>query len=250
MNDRLRRVRRASRPPGFTLVELVVVIGIIVILMAIMIPIATRLVGGQRLQGCDMRLMKIGQSMRMYRMEEGGFPPYEFQNGKIVGRGLLALLDTGHLRSPDTLRCPSDDGDYAADCTQYGTAAHGYGPKDPISYMWLDPDAAHVAALPAFKYLSNRGVADTDRDHDRVPYAGKGTAYQPDDSTVLTWCQFHAKVITERGKVQYLVLFYDGHIERMDASLLRGGDVSQTPPEEAWRVWPGQRGWLNGAPTY
>jgi len=235
---------------GFTLVELVVVIGIIVLLFAIMIPIASRLVAGQRFQGCEMRLNKIGHALRMYRLDEGGFPPYEVVNGKIRGRGLLALLDTGYLRSPDTLRCPSDDRDYASECTQYGTAAFGYGPKDPISYMWIDPGAGHVASLPAFKYLSDRQVAVGDRDYDRVPYAGRGSAYQPDDTTVLTWCNYHQGVITEGGKGQYLVLFYDGHIERLNASLLRSGDVSTTPPEEAWRVWPGQRGWSNGQPTY
>jgi len=248
--------RKASRSTrGFTLVELVVVIGIIVLLFAIMIPIATRLVAGQRLQGCEMRLNKIGQALRMYRLEEGGFPPYEVANGKIRGRGLLALLDTGHLRSPDTLRCPSDDRDYSSECTQYNTAAFGYGPKDPISYMWIDPLAGHVAGLPAFKYLSDRKLVAGDRDYDRVPYEGRGAAYQPDDTTVLTWCNYHARVITEAGKAQYLVLFYDGHVERMRAGestdpLLRYGHLNTTPPEEAWRVWPGQRHWDNGKPKY
>jgi prepilin-type N-terminal cleavage/methylation domain-containing protein/prepilin-type processing-associated H-X9-DG protein len=244
------RAGRSGRPRGFTLIELVVVIGIIILLMAIMIPIATRLVAGQQLQGCQMRMNKLGQALRMYRLDEGGFPPYRVANGEIRGRGLLALLDTGHLRSREALRCPSDDRDYASECTTYNTAAFGYGPKDPISYMWMDADAAHVAALPAFKYLSDRALVPGDRDVNRVPYDGRGTNYQPDDSTVLTWCNYHSRVVTEAGRGQYMVLFYDGHVERMDATLLRTGDVGQTPPEEAWRVWPGQRGWLNGAPTY
>lgn len=246
------RVTRASHPAGFTLVELLVVIGIIVILLAISVPIATRLTSGNRAMSCGSHLHKIHQAIRMYRLDEGGFPPYSYDvaTSSIHGRGLLALLDTGHLRARSTLRCPLDDTDYSAEVSLYVPPIYAYGADDPLSYQWIDPDAVVAGQIPAFKYLSDRGIPDTDPDYERVPAHFRGPTFQPDDTTVLTWCHFHEKVITEGGRGQYLALFYDGRAERTDADLFRSGDPSTAPPEEAWRVRPGQTGWSSGAPVY
>ena len=70
------RVSRETTRAGFTLVELLVVIGIIVILLAISIPIATRLTAGNRAMSCESHMHKIHQALRMYRLDEGAFPPY------------------------------------------------------------------------------------------------------------------------------------------------------------------------------
>lgn len=237
---------------GFTLVELLVVIGIIVLLLAISIPIATRLTAGNRAMSCETHLHKIHQALRMYRLDEGSFPPYVYDpsTSQVLGRGLLALMDTGYITARSTLRCPLDDLDYSSEVSLYAPPGFGYDATDPLSYQWIDPDAAVAGPTPAFKYLTSRNIPDTDPDYNRVPAHSRGPTYQPDDSAAMTWCQFHEKVLTEGGRGQYMVLFYDGRVGKLDADLLRNGDVSTSPPEECWRVWPSQTGWSSGAPVY
>jgi len=233
-----------------------VVIGIIVILLAISIPIATRLTAGNRAMSCESHMHKIHQALRMYRLDEGAFPPYIYDpaTNEIHGRGLLALLDTGYISARSTLRCPLDDTDYSQ-TSVIVPAIYDYGPEDPLSYQFEDADALAVVPgttnpMPAFRYQSDRGIPDTDPDYERFPAHFRGPTFQPDDTTVLTWCGFHEKVLTEGGRGQYLVLFYDGRVKKLDADLLRNGDPTTAPPEEAWRIRPGQTGWSGGVPQY
>ncbi len=237
---------------GYTLVELLVVIGIIVILLGITVPIGMRLQAGNRLMGCESNLHRIHQALRMYRLDEGGFPPYWYEPGAntLHGRGLLPLLDLRYIQTPRILECPLDNHDDYDLTSVVIDASPAYDEEDPLSYqLWDTNDVAVAGALP-LQYSTDRGLATTDRDYDRVPRDGQGTLFQPDDTTVLTYCTRHRKTITKAGRPQYLVLFYDGRIEQMDEDLFRDGDVSTTPPEEGWRVWPGQTGWSSGAPLY
>jgi len=245
-----RRARYRRR--GYTLIELLVVIGIIVILLGITVPVGMRLQAGNRLMACEANLHKIHQALRTYRLEEGGFPPYWYEPGTTTlhGRGLLALVDMGYIQTPRILECPLDDHE-SYDLTGVTIdASPAYTAEDPISYQLWSADDVSVADQLPLRYSSDRGLATGDRDYDRVPRDGQGTLYQPDDTTVLTYCPFHRKTITKGGRPQYLVLFYDGHVEQMDEDLFRDGDVGTTPPEEGWRAWPGQAAWNGGAPEY
>jgi len=240
---------------GFTLVELLVVISIIVILLGITVPIGMRLQFGNRLMGCEANMHRIHQALRMYRLDAGGFPPYWFEpaTNTIHGRGLLALHDQGYLKSWRILECPMDIREYPtgfAPADFVIDASPLFDAEDSLSYQWIDPDAVTATNVPAFKYLSDRGVPPVDPDSDRIPHDGMGTLYQPDDTTLLTYCPLHRKTITKGGRPQYLALFYDGRVDQMDEDLFRAGDPSSVPPEEAWRVWPGQTGWNSGAPLY
>src|SRR5258706_7133390 len=70
---------------AFTLVELLVVIGIIVILIAILLPVLTRVKQQAQQVHCSANLRTIGQAMTMYTQQyKGYFPECGFNEGGVT----------------------------------------------------------------------------------------------------------------------------------------------------------------------
>lgn len=234
---------------GFTLTEMLVVIGIAVLLLAMLVPTGQSLREGNRMMSCKSQLHQIGQALKTYQMDEGAVPPYYVGADQDVtdephGPGLMQLYYSGYLARQESLHCPRDV------YVEPGDAAYF------ASYSRKDEDVKTDTELNRYTYLSTRGIVNA-----RDPITNEpnplyflqlqeaedvgGTSPQPlvdrnwhpSDATVVTWCSFHVEHVEMGGAGQYNVLFWDGSVQRVGEHLMRpaveGEDVG---PDAAWKI--------------
>lgn len=89
-----------SRRRGFTLVELLVVIGIIAVLIGILLPALSRARSAARSVQCQANLRSIGQALQMYVGAYKGFLPLGFNNSNSAAvynwtSLLVGMMDRG-----------------------------------------------------------------------------------------------------------------------------------------------------------
>jgi prepilin-type N-terminal cleavage/methylation domain-containing protein len=109
------------RRKGFSLVELIVVIGIIAVLIAILLPAMQRARVYARYIACQSNMRQIGQAMMIYSNENKGwlFPTDHGLDVPLNQRWFLLVLRPPPPRDPDSLDphdwtppvmlCPADD---------------------------------------------------------------------------------------------------------------------------------------------
>jgi len=238
---RARTGARGHRRGGFTLVELLVVIGIAVLLLAMMVPTGRSMREGNRAMACKSQLMQIGQAMKAYYADEGGAPPFyidaaeDWTSADPHGAGLMALYDLGYLNRRESLHCPRDiyvDGD----APEY---YQSYQRKDE------DVDTSAGSELDAWSYLNSRGVIDpADLYYRRQlqPAADVGGTspvpvihpdFRPADDTVITWCPFHRDYLRSGDVGDYQVLFWDGSVVRVPEDIMCDPSIA---PDAPWKV--------------
>jgi prepilin-type N-terminal cleavage/methylation domain-containing protein/prepilin-type processing-associated H-X9-DG protein len=110
---------RPRQPRGFSLIELLVVIGIIALLLGLLLPALRRARQQANAIACRSNLHQIGQLLMIYANNNGGwiYPP---NHGVIPGRPREDwwpnLVFKPPIWNPPVLRCPTDV-DPALECS-------------------------------------------------------------------------------------------------------------------------------------
>lgn len=219
---------RTSRD-GFTLVEILTVIAIIVILAAVLLPVLGRAREQSNRTHCMSNLHQIATAMKLYKLDERGYP-YDLQETTASpsprpwiagerwfgsgtdtdGDGLvdtpdrrnagygLATLYPHYVESPKIFNCPNNDTDALKDSDMADP------PDPPVTEAQAD-------ALTRCSFMSYDGW-DTvlnelmyDRNwrvtQDRHYIRQLRWRYPPED-TVLTWCPQH-RAVTDPSDAEF-----------------------------------------------
>jgi len=203
---------KRPRKRGFTLVEMLVVIGIIVVLMAILFPVFTIVRKKARKTQCTGQLHQIALALKTYAENNNGrFPPPPML---VAGRyeGGLSALYPDYIDNTDILICPEDTAAKGTQAKQvryssYNGKAnnpragdwtlvevwynyHGYTfsapPPGPINSTGVDngglDEAGYVAAV--MSELQTEGLRKRD-----LPRLANRSA---PGTTIITHCPYHS----------------------------------------------------------
>ena len=103
---------RATRR-GFTLLELLIVIGIIAVLMGILLPVIAKARESSRRTVCLSNLRQIALAMNTYAdHHKGRLPngnPPQTPNDYDATNAVLVRLNQDYVKSPAVFHCPSDE---------------------------------------------------------------------------------------------------------------------------------------------
>jgi len=221
---------------GFSLVELLVVIGIIGILLAIVIPVYGKAKEKARQGDCLAHLHAIANAIRMYRDDWGAYPnvvpedpvgpPVDLTSKNDKG-AIEALFETGDLSDSVALRCPDDTAvevDNGLYCSYQVWTNPETGNVEQL-YNWYGYDASGVAleTLAEAEAVYSPGGTPLRDKLNRALWAGSGpgtwTGAFPGlanknapDETVITHCPHHRSYYRLPAALD-LVVFLGGNAQ-------------------------------------
>ena len=264
-------MRRAFQPSGFTLVELLVVITIIVVLLSLLTPTLDRAVNEAQLVGCLGNQHAIATAQWLYLQDSRQvYPGFDIWwdllgdkgNGNytdVTGRPLNVYLGyTADGSRVPVARCPSDIGDpgvdhnpandilntYKVAGSSYVQAFHvnGNGAEaSPIagvkSVYGYNGGGQRFNAQYAQYFTAYRGLKHTRLTRVDNKVLSLDWPWHPNRFTVEPRMRWHRNELVERI---FSTLFADGHARELNMDKERvdpefGG--TQHPPDPSWKWW-------------
>lgn len=224
------RIHRA----GFTLVEMLVAIALIMLLTAIQFPVFARARENARRASCQSNLKHLGHGFAQYIQDfDEKYPPlYTFSNSSTPTLYWFQLMQP-YVKSVQILRCPSQP--VGADCLLLQGFV-GYGMNIEVdsntSTGAVAPTRAPVLTYPAELLLvsDNSGVKPTPASW---PTCGCYSSFYGPHTHRADWgTNFRSP--TERHIDGANALFADGHVKRLKRETVINTTIS---PITDWRLW-------------
>ncbi len=149
---------------GFTLVEVLIVIAIIVVLAGIGVPLGRSMLGKSRQAACLNNLRSLGVGLESYLQDHQQKLP-ELAAGRASKSDDSPVLETvllPYLENPEAFKCPQDSKEYS---------------KSGSSYLWNSTQSGlHVSQLSFF------GIKDRP---DKIPLITDKEAWHPSGTNFL-----------------------------------------------------------------
>lgn len=243
------------RRQAFTLFQIVVVVGIMMVLAAITVPVFSRARESSRRSRCASNLQQIYLAVREYYQDTTRYPqsmapllpertniivvasgaqPSATIHGQLaqyVGEGQF-----GYLKSLDVLTCPNDDNEYNVPHSSYDTSA------DPVSSVWNYVGYDNRGTVPGIRNFDPALLVKTREPWDVVKNPVKFSLSNrlAPERTVITHCRFHRQETVDvrhpddiynndpTGPARDLILRVDGTVKSYDVSMFSTGREPQT----------------------
>lgn len=150
--------------PGFTLVEMLVVITILAVLLGIGFPVGRNLIARSREASCLNNLRSLGVGLQSYLQDHNNITP-DLEAGRSSKSDDVPVLETvllPYLGSADAFHCPADSKEFN---------------KSGSSYLWNSTQSG----LP-YGDLSFFGIEDRP---DKIPLITDKEAWHPSGTNFL-----------------------------------------------------------------
>jgi type II secretory pathway pseudopilin PulG len=115
------KARHSHCRTGFTLVEILITVAIVIALAALVIPVGSSMLRNSRKAACLSNLRQIGMALESYLQDHHNIMP-ELAAGRSSMQEDVPVLDNtlnAYLSSPDVFRCPEDKQEFKKSGSSY-----------------------------------------------------------------------------------------------------------------------------------
>ena len=203
-------MRKTIRPRGFTLTELLVVIGVIALLIGILLPTLSRAREASRKTACLSNLRTLGQALHMYAQDNhdklpNGNPPLKWDDYDGQNQ-VLVYFASQYKVTPGVFFCPSDVSNY---------------PTKIITADWTLDDSARTSYEFFSVWFPPEKTAMITKMHGQAPLAWDQDAGQPVDPVSHQPIRINTSPLRNH-KGGGNVCYSDGHVEWVPQEIWEG----------------------------